>query len=90
MLPTQSYWIGASRDDAAVPFTLQDGTTLPQTASNTPYAHWSWNINTLAYDITKPTWNCIQVGCSCNSSGASSRQTLMHLCCRPLLTATVA
>ena len=64
MLPTQSYWIGVSRDDNTVPFAFLDGTTLPQTASNSPYAHWSWQTNTLAYDATKPTWNCIQVGLS--------------------------
>jgi hypothetical protein len=45
-----------------VPFQFLDGTTLAQTPSNDRYAHWSWNMNTLAYDATKATWNCIQVG----------------------------
>jgi hypothetical protein len=61
MLQTSSYWIGLSRDDNTVPFAFLDGDTLPQTASNSPWAHWSSQTSTLAYDITKLTWNCIQV-----------------------------
>jgi hypothetical protein len=62
MLPTTSYWVGISRDDNTVPFAFIDGTTIPQTASNSPWAHWSSQTNTLAYDATKATWNCVQVG----------------------------
>jgi hypothetical protein len=66
MLPSTSYWLGLTRDDNTLPFQFLDGNTLPQTASNEPYAHWSWNMNSLAYDAAKTTWNCIQVGYSFN------------------------
>jgi hypothetical protein len=72
MLPTSSYWVGISRDDNTVPFAFIDGTTIPQTASNSPWAHWSSQTSTLAYDANKPTWNCVQVGQIAGDAAASA------------------
>jgi hypothetical protein len=73
MLPSTTYWLGLTRDDSTLPFQFLDGTQLAQTPSNEPYAtyaHWSWNMNSLAYDATKSTWSCIQVG-ACHRASAA-------------------
>jgi hypothetical protein len=36
------YWIGASRANASAKYTLLDGTAMPQSPSESPYAHWNW------------------------------------------------
>jgi hypothetical protein len=66
MLPAVAYWIGLSRDAADAFWQYADSGTVQQTASNSPYAHWSYNMPTFSYDATKPTWNCIQVPCPCH------------------------
>jgi hypothetical protein len=61
-LPSQFYWVGLSRDAADAAWQYVDGSNVQQVSSNTPYAHWSWNMPTFSFDSAKPTWNCIQVG----------------------------
>ena len=61
MLPSQFYWIGVNRESSDAFWAYLDGTALPQVASNSPYAHWSWNTNAFTYDAARTTWNCIQV-----------------------------
>jgi hypothetical protein len=80
MLPSVSYWVGITRDDNTVPFAFVDGVTVPQTATNSPYAHWSSQTSTLAYDALKTSWNCIQVSvhppmCVCGGGGVSALPT---------------
>jgi hypothetical protein len=63
MMPATAYWIGINREDSTAAWTWLDGLgALLQLASNTPYAHWSWNMNAYTYDSTKATWGCVQVG----------------------------
>lgn len=69
MLPSQFYWIGLGRESSDTFWAYVDGTTLPQVASNSPYAHWSWNMNSYTYDSAKAAWNCIMVGLCLFSAG---------------------
>jgi hypothetical protein len=42
------YWIGVHRPFSSQPFVYTaDNSSLPQLASNSPYAHWSW-VNYIA------------------------------------------
>jgi hypothetical protein len=89
MLPSVSYWVGITRDDNTVPFAFVDGVTIPQTATNSPYAHWSSQTSTLAYDALKTSWNCIQVSvhppmCVC---GGGRRERTAHTRTAPHCTA---
>ncbi len=54
-LPT-SYWIGINRTSTSAFYTYLDGTTVPQFASRSPWAHWG--ATQYIYAFSPYVYNC--------------------------------
>lgn len=45
-LPSSAYWQGIVKNDSTGLFNFADGTPVPQTYSQVPYAHWAYTYHT--------------------------------------------
>jgi hypothetical protein len=87
MMPAQAYWMGINREDPTAFWAWLDGlSSLSQTASNTPFTHWSWNMGAYTYDSTKTTWNCVQASRLGDALPATAMYSAAWCCCEGMPT----